>query len=137
MTYTEEDILDLYTDLCTIGAAETLEERMHKMLRELPENTSLRYASILLTSEEVPHTFYTRLDKCTLLNKIQSTSWILFEGKAVFYEGPYYSSYVSHSWTVERIGLQFQSDPTFQFISEEQTSNLNNLPLSCTQTKTS
>jgi hypothetical protein len=135
--YTDEDIIDLYEDLCTVGLAETLEERTHKILRELPANTSLQYASILLTSEEVPHTFYTRLDKCTILNKIQSTSWILFEGKSVFYEGPYYSSYISNPWTVESIRLQFQLDPSSQSISEEQTPNLNNLPLLCIQTKTS
>jgi hypothetical protein len=64
MTYTDEDILSLYEDLSTIGAAETPEEEVYRLVKAW-SNDSLKDPSLIqsvsiihfLLAKSVPHTY--------------------------------------------------------------------------------
>ena len=136
MTYTDEDILDLIDHLQEVGAAETLVERSNKILKGLPEETTLKDASEFLTSNGISHTFYSKTYQDIVLNKTGICNWILVQGQTVFFEGAYYSTAVFNSRTIEGIKLDTMSNPGQRFISGTEHSDFNSLPL-CTQIQTS
>jgi hypothetical protein len=61
--YTDSDILDLYEDLQTVGAAETPQEEGQRLIQELGigSKRSPSEWSKLLTQKGIPHTFGTVL----------------------------------------------------------------------------
>lgn len=95
--YKDEDILDLYEDLLSIGAAETPEERSEKarkLLREKEFKTpdfnsfSLTQASNYLKLNEIPHNFYS-VEWMSTDGEEMITNIILVNGFSVFIESIY------------------------------------------------
>ena len=85
MTYTEEDILDLYEDLQDIGLAETPEEEADRAYSLLVGRMTMDQASQILTDNRIPHTFYAALLEDDAGENYR-TNWILVRGLAVFYD---------------------------------------------------
>lgn len=135
--YTDSEILDLYEDLQSIGAAETLVERAMGIFDGLQEGTPLRDASKLLTSKGIPHTFYTRSYLDIVLDKKGISNWILVKGQTVFFEEAYYSTPAVKPRTIEEIRLDSMLIGDRKFISDAQYSNINSLPFPCYQIKKS
>ena len=94
MTYTDEDILDLYEDLQTVGLAETREEEILRIKGYLPKVKTLQLASNLLTEKGIPHTFYSYTKFLSAEeNFIRATgrtcsriNWILVKGVGVYFD---------------------------------------------------
>jgi hypothetical protein len=86
MTYTDEDIQDLYTDLLGIGLAETPAEEATRARELLERGITMGQASQILSDNRIPHTFYTALwayDKGIGID--YRSNWILVRGLTVFY----------------------------------------------------
>lgn len=135
--YTDSEILDLYEDLQSVGAAETLVERAQQILKDLRKGFPLRNASKLLTSKGIPHTFYSRSYLDIILDKEGLCNWILVKGQTVFFEEEYYSTPIFKSRTIEEIRSSSRLIKDRKFISDAQHSNLNSLPFPCFQIKKS
>jgi hypothetical protein len=91
MTYTDEDILDLYNDLQTVGAAETREEEILRIKGYLSKVKTLQLASNLLTEKGIPHTFYSytkflSAEENFIRSTGRRTNWILVKGQAVYFD---------------------------------------------------
>jgi hypothetical protein len=85
MSYSEEDILDLYEELQSVGLAETSEEGAARAASLLTGRImTMDQASKILTDNRIPHTFYTTLWEDSGRN--QRANWILVRGLAVFYD---------------------------------------------------
>jgi hypothetical protein len=87
MSYTDEDILDLYTDLLDIGLAETPAEEATRARELLERGITTAQASQILTDNRIPHTFYTTLWTDTESN--YRINRILVRGLTVFYDNGY------------------------------------------------
>ena len=88
MTYTDEDIIDLYEDLLDIGLAETPEEEADRAYSLLVGRMTMDQASQILTDTKIPHTFYTALLEDDAGENYR-TNWILVRGLAVFCDNGY------------------------------------------------
>jgi hypothetical protein len=88
MTYTDEDILDLYEDLLDIGLAETPEEEADRAYSLLVGRITTSQASQILTDTKIPHTFYTALLEDDAGDNYR-TNWILVRGLTVFCDNGY------------------------------------------------
>jgi hypothetical protein len=85
MTYTDEDIIDLYEDLQEIGLAETPEEEATRARALLARGMTMDQASQILTDNRIPHTFYAALLEDDAGENYR-TNWILVRGLTVFYD---------------------------------------------------
>ena len=134
MTYTDEDIIDLYEDLQSVGLAETPEERSARLLREavkagelLSKGMTMDQASAVLTDKGISHTFYTMLWK-SCIGEENITNFILVGGLTVFFErglaGPTRDNLPPEGF------LKLLRDFAFDFVSGDYYTCLKELPKS-------
>lgn len=98
MIYSDNDILDLYEDLLTVGAAETPEEEAKRVSEFLSECKILYEAVEILNLKGISHTFY-RI-KYGFISDPRILTYVLFKNRTVF---AVYSS--SSSVTNSKVGF--------------------------------